>query len=54
MLLLPLLLPLLLQVADERVDLLFPAQKETQLQRLADMHDTRKAIAVCHNWCVGG
>ncbi|WIA14538.1 hypothetical protein OEZ85_003055 [Tetradesmus obliquus] len=38
------------QVADEWMELLFPAQKETQLQRLADMHDTRKAIAVCHNW----
>jgi hypothetical protein len=46
------LLLLLLQVADEWVELLFPAQKETQLQRLADMHDTRKAIAVCHNWWV--
>jgi hypothetical protein len=49
-----LLMLVLLQVADEWVDMLFPAQKETQLQRLTDMHDTRKAIAVCHNWCVQG
>eukprot|EP00775_Hariotina_reticulata_P003926 gene3926-4180_t len=38
------------QVADEWLDLLFPQQKQTQLQRLNDMKDRRKAIAVCHNW----
>jgi hypothetical protein len=38
------------QVADEWIDMLFPQQKQTQLQRLADLQDHRKAIAVCHNW----
>jgi hypothetical protein len=38
------------QVADEWIDTLFPSQKKVQLQRLADWKDTRKAIAVCHNW----
>jgi hypothetical protein len=38
------------QVADEWIDTLFPTQKHTQLQRIADWKDGRKAIAVCHNW----
>jgi len=40
----------LLQVADEWIDSLFPSQKKVQLQRLSDWKDSRKAIAVCHNW----
>lgn len=42
------------QVADEWIEELFPTQKQVQLQRLADMKDSRKAIAVCHNWCATG
>jgi hypothetical protein len=38
------------QVADEHIGDLFPSQKQTQLQRLADWIDTRQAIAVCMSW----
>jgi hypothetical protein len=38
------------QVADEHLAGLFPSQKTTQLQRLADFADKRPAIAVCMSW----
>eukprot|EP00878_Enallax_costatus_P012438 GHUV01012989.1.p1 GENE.GHUV01012989.1~~GHUV01012989.1.p1 ORF type:complete len:333 (+),score=34.97 GHUV01012989.1:304-1302(+) len=38
------------QVADEYIDTLLPEQREIQIQRMHDMEDQRKAVAVCHNW----